>query len=146
MTLTVRFSTPLTFGVPPVGATVFADDLLALANGSVIDVLSIATPNSTGSTYSEKLVSFDALDPARTTTVALTSTGSLGATYLANGNAVREFFNQSGNLVMRTDGVTGTSSTPVMIDPAHPGKAFYEGSFNADFGTLGLNTGGFVVA
>ncbi len=145
MPLTVTFSTPRTFVVPFFGAGLFTDDLVALANGSVIDVLSIATLSSSGNTYSEKLYSFDALDPLRTTTAPLASTGDFLSNFLVSGSTIREFYVQSGNLVMRTDAVTGATSTPVVIDPAHPGKAYYEGSFNVINGTFGLSAGGYVV-
>jgi hypothetical protein len=135
----------MTFAVPQQGLGIFSDDLLALANGSLIDVLPMATFNGTSWTYSEKLVSFDALDPLRTTTAALPPVGAINAEFLVTGSTIREFFSSGGTLVMRSDAVNGATSAPVVIDPAHPGKAFYEGSFNLGDGSFavvyGVNDG-----
>lgn len=77
MSLTVRFSTPMTLAVPQSGLGIFTDSLVALGNGGLVDILPMSTFNGTVWSASETLVSLDALDPARMAKVALPAIGGI---------------------------------------------------------------------
>lgn len=146
MTLTVRFSIPITFAVPQQGLGLYNDDLLALANGRLVDAMPMSTANGGTWSYSERLVGLDPLDPALITVRSVPPVGAILSNFVVTGSTIHEFYSDAGVLMMRTEGSKGTPLAPVVVDPAHATSAFYKGGFalaGGGFAVItGVNSGG----